>query len=141
MPWVLWQNEEHGEALRALYREKYNVNADDEEQEEGAQGGEEEEEGEKGEGGQGDGEDEKGEGEKRGSDNDGDDEEEGRAANGRSVTLHRKYALAQGYWAGLDEEEQAKLKKEREDDYQERLAAHKRLAQGEVACSPEELAE
>jgi cobalamin biosynthesis protein CobT len=160
MPWVLWQHEKHGAALRALYRQKYKVDADEEEQEEGAhvdEGDEGEGEGEggkdrsngegegegegdgEGEGeGEGDGEGEKSEGEE---DDEGEAEEEGGSLKGRSATLVRKYVLAKDYLAGLSREERAEVEKLREHAYLERLAAHERMAQGQVACSPEELAE
>jgi hypothetical protein len=48
--------------------------------------------------------------------------------------------LAKGYLASLSEEDRAEVEKLREDAYQERFAVHKRTEQGDVACSPVELA-
>jgi hypothetical protein len=161
---VVWQHAKHGEELRALYRETYKVEADEEEEEEGAdldendegegeegetgregQGDESREEGERGREGEkeGDSEENEEEGEKDGDEEgekDGDEEEE-EPARSRSATLNRKYSLAKSYFNKLSEEEKEELEKMREDDYNARCAAHGRALKGEAACSSEELAE
>ncbi|KAJ7709245.1 hypothetical protein B0H14DRAFT_2646398 [Mycena olivaceomarginata] len=159
LPWVVWQHAKHGEELRALYRETYKVEADEEEEEEGAdldendegegeegetgregQGDESREEGERGREGEkeGDSEENEEEGEKDGDEEgekDGDEEEE-EPARSRSATLNRKYSLAKSYFKKLSEEEKEELEKMREDDYNARRAAHGRALKGRPPAAP-----
>jgi hypothetical protein len=113
LPWLLWQDASHGEALRARYREAYKKEADDEE-EEGSLLDPFEKDGDEGEDGEG---------------------------PTPAQLLHRKHRLAQTYFDELTEEEQERVREKREEEYAARLAAHNRLMQGNAACTAEELAE
>ncbi|KAJ7799451.1 hypothetical protein B0H14DRAFT_2617031 [Mycena olivaceomarginata] len=122
LPWVVWQHAKHGEELRALYRETYKVEADEEEEEEGADLDENDEgEGEEGETGrEGQGDESREEGER------------GREGSGG------------GYQVVLQEAERGGERGAREDEgglTTTRGAQHMEgLLKGEAACSSEELA-
>jgi hypothetical protein len=118
LPWLLWQHEEHGEALRVLYRQKYKADADEED----VEADEEDEE---------DKEDEEDVG----------DHGEKQAGTARSETLDRRYALGKAFFDGLTEEERTKIQELRENNFKEKMAAYERAAKGEAAFSPDELAE
>jgi hypothetical protein len=112
LPWVAWQHPQHGDALRTLYRQKYHVNADEED----------------------------GEGEKELEEEDkGEDEDERDTIT--AGALNRKYAFTKEYLATLSTEEREELVELRDKDFEDRQAAHKRLLMGEDLCSSEELAE
>jgi hypothetical protein len=121
LPWLLWQHEKQGQALRALYRQKYNADTDEE-------GVDEDGDGEDGEDGE-DGGDEQ------------DDDEKQVGAKGRSEMLNRRYALGKAFFDGLTQEEQEEMQELRENQFKERLAAFERAAQGDATSTPDELAE
>jgi hypothetical protein len=113
MPWVLWKDPTHGEALRVRYRTAYGKDADDEEDDVNGLDGFEKE--------------------------DGDDVDEDIPT--RAQTLHRKRRLALAYFDELGKEEQAHMQAEREKDFADRRNAYERTLKGEMECSEEELAE
>lgn len=143
---MVWRHATHGDVLRARYRERYGQDPDEEEQDTseadgfepataGKKGGE-------GEGQQGNSRD----GEKEGQEKEDEDEDEREEGEGDHAPTHaellqRKYRLAKDYFDELSEDEQEEVVKIREDDYQDRRAAHDRMVQGQQASSAEELAE
>ncbi|KAJ7801887.1 hypothetical protein B0H14DRAFT_3782301 [Mycena olivaceomarginata] len=68
------------------------------------------------------------------------EEGEGDHAPTHVELLQRKYRLAKAYFDELSKDEQEEVVKIREDDYQDRRAAHDRMVQGQKASSTEELA-
>jgi hypothetical protein len=114
LPWVLWQDDQHGEVLRTRYRDVYKKDADEEEDNvEGMDAFEKE-----------------------------DDELAGEEESPTCAQLlHRKFHLAHTYFGELSEEEQQNVRDKRENDYAERREAYDRRLKGETDCTPEELAE
>jgi hypothetical protein len=99
-----------------LYRQKYNINANEEEQE-----------GEKEDG--------------AGKTDEGDDDEVDGEGGSSVGMLNRKYVLAKQYLTELSEKDREELEEIRQKEFEVRQAAHERMMKGEAACSNKELAE
>jgi hypothetical protein len=114
MLWVLWQDTTHGEALRVRYRKTYDKDADEEDEDMDDVDPFETE---------------------NSKDGDGDEEPT------RAQSLHRKFRLAAAYLGELSEEEQARLRNNRETDFINRRRAYEKALGGETECTAEELEE
>jgi hypothetical protein len=113
--WIIWQHPAHGDSIRLRYKETYKKDADEDHEEEDAEGLD-------------------------AFVKDGSEGQEDADEPTRAGLLHRKHQLARAYFAELSEEEKAEVLERREAEFAERRAAYERLLKGEAASSVEELA-
>lgn len=113
--WIIWQHPAHGDSIRLRYKETYKKDADEDHEEEDAEGLD-------------------------AFVKDGSEGQEDVDEPTRAGLLHRKHQLARTYFAELGEEEKAEVLERREAEFAERRAAYERLLKGEAASTAEELA-